>query len=103
MLVEYGIFTFDVYPEGTHKAFPAKDTKSEAKLVNEITNYKDMMKKAVETTRMIPYQTGFLMEDTVEVELVKQSAQGGVIKKKLVDQFKSFLTGFRKELGGDKL
>lgn len=99
--ISVGPFSQDVYPEGRQVITLATDALAEARIDNEIVNYKDEIKSAIQVTRLIPYQGGILVEDDVHVVLAKPSAQSGMIKKKLKEFFTKYVTAFRKELQGD--
>lgn len=99
MNVAVGPFHSTIYPEGRHTI--TLNTIGESKVYNEITNYQDHLETATETTRLIPYQGGMLVEDTVHAKLKKANAASGMVKKKLQAMFKGFIKGFRKELHGD--
>lgn len=98
--VKVGMFEYDAYPEGHHKIIPAKDAISEARVVNEITNYEDQIKYSRQTTRLIPYQTGILIEDDVHFTLKSDSAAASLMKKKLKEFFTRYVSTLRKELQG---
>jgi len=98
--VPIGPFFYDAYPEGHHTIVSAPDAQSEAKLLNEVTNYKDQIKFAKQTTRLIPYKTGILVEDDIHFLLTKESAFSGTIKKKFKEFFTRFVSTMRKELQG---
>ncbi len=101
VVLKVGIFTQHVYPEGHQSYKRAVDEKSEATIVHNITNYKEYLESAVETTRLIPYEDGMLLHDTVHIKLLKDNAQSTMIKNKLNEQFERFISTFRKELQGD--
>lgn len=99
--INVGIFDYDAYPEGRQRLFVADETNPEFRIANEITNYKDQLKFATQNTRLIPWEDGFLVEDTVNAVLVKPSSFSGMIKKELKKFFSKYVTTFRKELKAD--
>ncbi len=100
-IVGSGFLSFHVYPEGTQILTRAKDATSEATIENRMKNYKDQVVVGVQNTRLIPYENGILIEDTVYVKVV-ESAKGEMIKSEIVKQFTRFLEVFRAELGGNR-
>jgi len=102
MVVKVGIFSFKVYPELHHVFTPGKDAISEAVLLNELTNYGEHVKTATQTSRLIPYEGGMLIEDTINVEVKTANSQSGTIKKQVKDFFGKYIKVFRKVLKGDK-
>lgn len=101
MKIKYGFLTFNVYPEGQQTVYRAVDTKSEAKVRNVITSHQDYIKEATQTTRLIPYQNGFLVEDNIHVVIHKPSNQADTIKKELKKTFVNLIGSIREELQGD--
>lgn len=102
MLVKQGFISFHVHPEGVQKITRAKDATSEATIENTLKNYADLVEVGQQNTRLIPFENGVLVEDTVYVKVKTTGGQAGLIKTKMVEQFTRFLAGFRKEIGGDK-
>ena len=98
MVVSVGPFQQDVYPEGHHNVMYPKDAISEGLIKMKITNYTEYIKDATQSTRLIPYQGGILVEDTVHVLLQNPSAQAGLVKKKLKEFYNKYITNLRKEL-----
>ncbi len=98
MEVSVGPFAYDVYPEGKHLLQLPQDAISEGKVVMKVTNYTEYLKRADQTTRLIPYEGGILVEDTVHVVLQKASSQGNIVKKKLKEFYNKYIDGMRKEL-----
>lgn len=101
MLVTVGFFTTHVYPEGKHTYTPGTTSASEDRMLHELTNYKDTLEFARETVRLIPYETGILVESDLHVKLVQPSAQASMMKRYLVNQFIKYTTTFRRELSGN--
>lgn len=99
--IKYGIFTFNIEPEGKQTIAAAADAISEWKVRNEITNYKDQLKVAEEGIRLIPYQGGILVEDNIHVILEKESSQASTAKKEIEKKWTELIGAFRDELGGN--
>jgi len=101
LVIQYGPYTIPVYPEGTQVVTPAKDPTSEAYVRNVITNYTDTLDFAVQKTRLIPYQTGILVEEDIHVKVKSEVTGGNIVKKELHKFYTRWVNTFRKELGGD--
>jgi len=101
ILIPYGIFEFHAYPEGKHTLKMAKDAISESIVVHEITNYKETLAQGMQSTRLIPYADGMLVEDDIHIKLVKDNAQSAAIKKQVIKQFSRMMETFRTALSGN--
>jgi len=97
-----GPFTETVYPEGQETLQLTPDANGESHILNEITNYQNNLNYATETVRLIPYQTGMLVEDDVHVSIKNSSPATGMVKSQLQKQFQSYLSVFREHLQGKK-
>lgn len=100
-IVGSGFLSFHVYIEGTQKLTRAKEASGEAFVENKMKNYKEYVQLGTQNTRLVPYEGGILIEDTIYVKVV-EGAQGELIKGEMVKQFTRFLEVFRKDLGGDR-
>jgi len=98
MVVTVGIFQQTLYPEGRHTVKLARDAAGESTVLNEITNYTEYLKLATESARLIPYQNGMLVEDTVHVKLQKASATTNFVKRHLQKMFANYVSTFRDAL-----
>jgi hypothetical protein len=101
LLVGTGILEDHVYPEGHQTFTPAADTKSEALIVNHLTNYQDTIQSAVQRTRLIPYETGMLVEDDIHILMQDASLSSRIVKKKLHDFFVKYVSALRVALHGE--
>lgn len=102
LIIQHGFLSLHVNPEGVQKITRAKETAGEAFVEHTLTNYKDLIEVGSQNTRLVPYDNGILIEDTVYVKVKQSGGQATMIKQKMVEQFTRFIQGFRKELGGDK-
>lgn len=98
MDVAIGPFHQQIYPEGRHTL--KINANGESTILNEITNYQDYIETATETTRLIPYQNGMLVEDTVYAKLRKSNSMAGMVKKQLQKLFSNYISAFRDTLQG---
>lgn len=101
LVFRIGIFVQHVYPELRQVYTPAPDAVSEAKMWQTVLNYKEYLTDSTETTRLIPYQGGILIHDTIHFTLAKENSQTTLIKNKMKEKFLLFLTTFRTVLGGN--
>ena len=99
MVVAVGPFHQTITPEGRHTL--TINASGESHVLNEITNYQNYLNYATESTRLIPYQNGMLVEDTVHASLKSSNAAAGFVKKQLQNMFKGYLAAFRDHLQGN--
>lgn len=99
LVVKYGPYTIPLYPKGKQTVTYAPDAVSESKILNELTNYKDYIEFLVQKTRLIPYQTGILIEDDVHLKVKNQVP--AAVKSELAEFFNRYVETFRKALGGE--
>lgn len=99
MVVKYGPYTIPLHPTGKQNITYAPDAVSESKIINELTNYKDYIEFIIQKTRLIPYQTGILVEDDVHLKVKNQVPQA--VKTELANFFNRYVETFRKALGGE--
>jgi hypothetical protein len=97
----YGLLPFHVYPEGRHVVTFGADSTAESTIKHELTNYKDTFDLAKETTRLVPYENGMLVEDEIHVLLKKAGSTSESVKVELVKEFSKFMETFRQVLKGD--
>jgi hypothetical protein len=99
--MKVGILEKKAYAELHQILTRVPDALSEDKFTQTITNNKDKVVKALQTTRLIPYEGGILVEDDIHFILTKDGAVGGVLKKYLKNLFDRYTLTFRKELKGE--
>jgi len=100
IVYKFGIFNYDVYPEGRHTLVLPTTAYAEARVLHEVLNYKDQLNKVLETTRLIPWEGGILVHDDIYFMLQKESSQSTMIKNQLKKQFLRYLEKFREVLTG---
>lgn len=100
VLVQYGPFQLQVHPTGRQVFTPGADPRAEGAVAHNITNYQDVLEIASQGTRLIPYDNGMLVEDSIHVKVRKDypPAQAAAIKTQLKKTFTRFLEVFRREL-----
>lgn len=89
---------YEVNPTGKQIISSSTAPQPEIKIVNDLTNYKAEFSLASQTTRIIPFAGGILVEDRVHIVLKKQTQTSAAMKKQLGILFGRFLETFRKEL-----
>lgn len=98
MIVNYLFFTYEFYPEGRQTISPAPDILSETKIYSVITNYQEEYKMLEMDTRLIPYETGILVEDDIHIVLVEESLYSDIAKKEAKKKYLELMTNLRKDL-----
>ncbi len=73
---------------------------AESTIDNQLTNHKDKLILANESTRVIPFEDGFLLLHQLHIVLKQQTTASAALKKQLGILFARFPDAFRKELGG---
>lgn len=87
ILVVYGVFSKMIYPEMKHTLIRAKGTSDESHLKNELMNYKKDVEFATQSIRLIPFEKGILVEDTIHAKAKQSSPYANAAKKKLIEVF----------------
>jgi hypothetical protein len=100
VVASVGIITKHVYPEFRHSIGRAKTTLGEARVENLLLNYKDQMEIGAQSTRLIPFQDGILVEDFAHVKARGNTASAKAAKRKFIEFFLSYTKIFRDELKG---
>lgn len=90
-----GLITMQDTALGRHTAKPAADPAQESLLHNQLLNFEEYVKSGLQNVRLIPYQGGILVEDTVHFQMKKSDMQTQMAKKKLVEFFSSYTRKIR--------
>lgn len=99
--VTMGLFTFYLHPEAKHTLKRAADPTAEAHLLNELTSHKEQVELLVQNTRLIPHESGILVEEDLHLKMKPGTVQGSSIKNYLKKFFARYVDTFRKELKGE--
>lgn len=99
--MKIGILEKKAYAELHQILTRSRDAISEAKFTQNITNNADKVVKAIQTTRLIPYSGGLLVEDDIHFVLTTEGAKGGVLKRYLKGLFDRYTSTFRTTLKGE--
>lgn len=90
---------YEFEPQGRQLVLDDLHSSGETKIDNTLTNYKEQLTHASQTTRIIPYDEGLLIEDRLHIILKQQTQSSAAMKKQLGILSARFLEAFRKELG----
>ena len=101
ILEQVGPISEDFYPTGHHSLVRLQKGVAEAHLNNTLTNYKDVLPTATQSIRLIPWQTGMLVEDTINLQANPQATGAALVKQRMEDFFQSYTANFRKALNGE--
>lgn len=98
--IKVGFISQDFYPEGSQEFLPGLHATSEARVANRITNLQEYLKSGKQTTRLIPFDNGILVEDDIHAVLQDGVTGSALVKKELRKFFLKYISTFRKELQG---
>ena len=98
MLVIYSGFTEHIYPEGHQTVLFGVDVRSETTIDHHLKNYEETIAASSQHTRLIPWETGILVEDDTHIVMVEASMTSAIVKKKLHDFFASYAINLQKAL-----
>ncbi len=98
MVIEYGIYLIPFNPTGIQKIKHGQDSVSESTIENEVTNYKERFEFIRQNTRLIPFQTGILIEEDVHMKMKKQIPD--FVKEELAKFYIRYVETFRTALQG---
>jgi len=101
VLIQTGPFSFHVYPDFLQVVTPAPDLVSESAIANDVTNYTDVLEFFRQRTRLIPWETGILVEDNLHAKIKKEYIQAAAVKKQILQTFLRYTETLRKELSGN--
>lgn len=101
VVAQFGLFTYDLYPEISQTIYWANDEVNESRIYSLLLNGQEDVKLGEVTTRLIPYETGILVEDNIHVVLVKESGYSSLIKKEATKKIVAMTKRIREILQGD--
>jgi hypothetical protein len=96
--VRVALFQREIELEGVHAIWYPKDAQSEGALLNTITNQEEYLEFATAYSRLIPWEGGTLIEDTVHLKLQPSVSFGSMLKKQVLQLFRKYIEGFRSVL-----
>lgn len=101
IFIDMGIVQQTVTPEGYQRLTPPAAPGDDTLLRNQITNYTDQLQSGEERSRLIPYQSGFLLDETIEA-VARQDAPvfvATLVRKELRARGKKLVERARAQLG----
>lgn len=98
--VQVGLMHFNETAVCRHEWKPGADQQSESVLQNRLNNFQEYVQFTTQSTRVIPWENGILIEDTVHLKLKKADMAGNMAKKKLVEFLGKYLVALKAELQG---
>ncbi|MBI4404941.1 MAG: hypothetical protein HY537_12305 [Deltaproteobacteria bacterium] len=98
--LQYGPYTIPMYPELHQTVFRAPDQLSEARIQSELSNYKDEMDFGMQKTRLIPYETGMLVEEDIHFKAKEAIPTASLVKQELLKFYSRYVDTFRRVLQG---